>query len=289
MPEWKPEIRRRLVGVKVNPMREAAIVEELSQYLDDHYEELLSGGLAPAEAERRTLEELSESEILERELRQFERPVNYEPLVLGGRRKDMIADLWQDLRYAARGLRKHAVLSTIVVATLTMSIGASAGVFTMINALVLRARVDKDPDTFVRVDPASPGLMRPLTVADYMAFRDGARSLRDVTAWRTFGPSFEDDPGDVGIILTTDNYFSLYTVKQPRLGRFLQPADITTANPVAVLSERLWRDRLASDPEIIGKVVQFNRQPVTVVGMRRPSPICIPRLTPGCRTHCNPT
>jgi predicted permease len=175
----------------------------------------------------------------------------------------MIADLWQDLHYAARGLRKHAALSTIVVATLALGIGISTGVFTFINALLLRARVDKDPDTFVRVFSWDRGL----TVTDYEAFRDGARSLRDVAAWRTFDPSFEDDPSGVRITLTTDNYFSLYTAKQPRLGRFLQSADFTTANPVAVLSERLWRDRFASDSEIVGKVVHFNRQPVTVIGV----------------------
>jgi hypothetical protein len=79
MPEWEPEIRRRLATLKLEPMREGAIVKELSQYLDDCYEELLSGGLEPAEAERRTLEELSESEILTRELRRAERQITQAP------------------------------------------------------------------------------------------------------------------------------------------------------------------------------------------------------------------
>jgi len=273
VPEWKQEIRGRLASLKLAPAREAEIVEELSQDLEDHYAELLACGVAPEEALRAVLAELSDNEALAQRLRRVERPVNYEPVVLGAGRKNMIADLWQDLHYAARGLRKHAVLSTVVVATLALGIGISTGVFTFINALLLRARVDKDPDTFVSLysldisDPARPGLSRGLTVTDYEAFRDGARSLRDVTAWIGSGPSFEDDPSGVRITLTTENYFSLYTEKQPRLGRFLQPADITMAKPVAVLSERLWRDRLASDPEIVGKVVHLNRQPVTVIGV----------------------
>src|SRR5262245_50639962 len=185
----------------------------------------------------------------------------------------MIADLWQDLSYAARGMRKHAVLSTVVIATLTLGIGISSGVFTLINAVALRARVDKDPDTFARVfslhasDPTRAGLLRALTVAHHPACGDVTRSLGELTARRRYGPSFEDDLFEVSVLLTTDNYFSLYTAKRHRLGRFFQPADFTTANPVAVLSERLWRDRFASDQEIVGKVVHFNRQPVTVIGI----------------------
>jgi putative ABC transport system permease protein len=51
------------------------------------------------------------------------------------------------------------------------------------------------------------------------------------------------------------------------MGRLLQPEDYTGANPVVVLSERLWRNRFAADPQIVGKVAHFNGQPVTVVGI----------------------
>src|SRR5262249_60957294 len=102
------------------------------------------------------------------------------------RRKNMIGDLWQDLRYAARGLRRHALLSTVVVATLTSGIGVSAGVFTLINAIALRARVDKDHASFAQIysaytkDPARPSRPGATTLEDYLAFRDQAKSLGDV-------------------------------------------------------------------------------------------------------------
>ena len=95
----------------------------------------------------------------------------------------MIGDLWRDLRYAARSLRKHALLSTVVIATLTLGIGISAGVFTLINAIAFRAPVDKGYDTFVRIysaytkDPARPGRPGEATLEDYLAFRDRAKSL----------------------------------------------------------------------------------------------------------------
>lgn len=185
----------------------------------------------------------------------------------------MIADLWQDLRYAARGLRKHALLSTVVVATLTLGIGISAGVFTLINATALRARIDKDPGSFVRVfssytrDTLRPGRPGDTTLEDYFAFRDRARSLRDLVASTDFRPSLEDDPSETRVLLATCNFFSLYAPERLILGRLLAPEDCSAASPVAVLSEQAWRNRFASDPEIIGKAIHFNGHPVTVIGV----------------------
>ena len=107
MPDWKAEIRRRLANLQLAPAREAAIFEELAQYLEDCYAELLAGGASRAEAYEQALAELSGSEFLARELRRMERQVPQEPIVLGtNRRTKMIADLWQDLRFGARMFRR---------------------------------------------------------------------------------------------------------------------------------------------------------------------------------------
>ncbi|HEY6402424.1 MAG TPA: permease prefix domain 1-containing protein, partial [Blastocatellia bacterium] len=78
MPEWKREIIERLAVLKLEPTREAEIVEELSQHLDDRYAELLAGGATAEEAARMALAELSDSETLRRELRLVERPTSQE-------------------------------------------------------------------------------------------------------------------------------------------------------------------------------------------------------------------
>ena len=82
-PQWKSDIRRRLAGLHLAPIREAAIVEELAQYLEDYYGELLAGGASEAEAYEHAFAELSGSEFLTRELRRMERQVPQEPIVLG--------------------------------------------------------------------------------------------------------------------------------------------------------------------------------------------------------------
>src|SRR6185312_14484084 len=105
MPDWKNEIRRRMARLKLAPTRESEIVEELAQHLDDRYQELLAGGISDFNAERLTLAELSENELLARELQSVERKTPPEPIVTGtNRRINMVADIWKDLRFGVRML-----------------------------------------------------------------------------------------------------------------------------------------------------------------------------------------
>jgi putative ABC transport system permease protein len=144
------------------------------------------------------------------------------------RRVDHLVDhLRSDLRFSVRNLKKHALLSTAVVITLAFGLGLNTGVFTLIEAVLFRAHVDKDPDSFFRVhayysDGFASGL---ISLTDYQAYLATSRSARELAAWddvwTTLGTGTTTS---VRVALTSCNFFSVYGLDRPESGRFFVDA-----------------------------------------------------------------
>src|SRR5215469_14596028 len=134
MNEWKDEIRRRLEELRLDPAREAAIVEELTQHLEESYESLCAEGATAEEARRAALAGLSSPLS---DLRNTQRAAQ-DPLAPGDAASGSLArDLWRDLRYAGRTLRKAPGFAAFIILTLALGIGANTTVFTVLNTILL--------------------------------------------------------------------------------------------------------------------------------------------------------
>src|SRR5262245_14472494 len=264
MPEWKEEIRRRLAGLELDPAREAEIVEELSQCLEDRYRDLGAGGATPAEAERRTLAEVREGETLRRELLRAERQAAQEPVVMGtNRRSNMIADLWQDLRYGARMLMKQPGFTTIAALTLALGIGANTAIFSVVNSVLLRPLAVAEPERLMRIG-------RQTSFPNYRDLAEGNEAFSAVAAHSVgqFNLGEGDAMSRVMGELVTGNYFPTLGVPAA-LGRAFgtETDGAPGAHPVAVISHGLWRRRFGAEAGLVGQTIVLNGRQFTVVGV----------------------
>ncbi len=275
MPDWKLEIRQRLARLKLTPTREAAIVEELAQHLDDCYAELLAGGATQAEAQRRTLAELNGSELLAQELRRMERQVSQEPIVLGtNRRTNMIADLWQDLRYGARMLLKTPGFTAVAALSLAFGIGANTAIFSLVDKAMIRKLPVEEPERLVVVSATSSrGLSTAFTYPDFADYRDGNQVFEGLVCYTQRALTLNDGglAERVQGMIVSGNYFTALRV-QPALGRGFLPEEDKTrgSHPVIVISYGLWQRRFGADPALVGKAVNLNGYSFTVVGIAPP-------------------
>jgi putative ABC transport system permease protein len=273
MPDWKDEVRRRLAGLKLRPTREAEIVEELSQHLEDRYEHALRSGATREEAYRAVSQELDESDLLARGLRGVERPPRPEPLTPGApRRLGLLGDFGQDLRYGLRTLRKNLGFTVVAVIALALGIGANSAIFSVVNAVLLRPLPYKDPERLVMVweDDTKHGYPNDTpAAANYIDWRDQNKVFEGMaaTADQSFNLTGTGDPERLDGKRVSANFFDLLGVA-PRLGRTFAPEeDAPGANRVVIMSHGLWQRRFGSDAGLVGKTINLNGEPHTVVGV----------------------
>ncbi len=178
-----------------------------------------------------------------------------------------------ELKYAFRQLRKSPGFTLTAVLTLALGIGANAVVFSVLNALVLRPLRVPHPQNLYMVERGkdlSPSHSYP----DYLDLRDRNRSFQSLIAYRIVGSMGLDtgsNPTTIWPYEVSGNYFDALGI-QPYLGRFFHGSDEHGPNsvPYIVLSYAYWHSHFQADPAAVGRTVQVNKHPFTILGVAPP-------------------
>jgi macrolide transport system ATP-binding/permease protein len=181
----------------------------------------------------------------------------------------MIADFWQDLRYAVRSIRQYPGFTAVVVLTIALGIGVNTTFFTLFN-LAFRPLPVEGPGAFVELGVNDSFL-------DYVYYRDHTQVFSGLIASGDAGAlvlRWEDaseEPLRVNGEFASDNYFSVLGARTI-LGRTFAPEEnrVPGKDPVVVLSHPFWQRYLGSDPNIIGKTATINGKPFVVIGVTAP-------------------
>ena len=174
-------------------------------------------------------------------------------------------DLWQDVRYGARMLRRAPGFAVVVAAILALGIGANSAIFSVVNAVLLRPLPYRDPARLVRVDETDPkGEARGVSPAAMLLLAQRAHAFEDiaVSRWQNLTLTGPEGAENVFGGLVSPSAFRMLGT-QPSLGRVFRTDEFNPAAPDAVvLSARLWRRRFGANPAVLGRTLLDERQAV---------------------------
>ena len=193
-------------------------------------------------------------------------------------------NLWNDLRFALRQLRRSPGFAITAILTLALGIGANTAIFSLLDQALLRSLPVQHPDELIVLGQTTKAWNGSSSsnggeVTDYFSY-PMYKDLRDQN--KVFAGLIATTPAQAGFVhgttsqvvnaeLVSGNYFNVLGV-QPALGRVFSQTDdgAPNANPLAVVSFDFWRNALASDPRIVGSKITLNGHPFEVIGVAAP-------------------
>jgi predicted permease len=189
----------------------------------------------------------------------------------------LFSDLWQDVRYSIRTLRKHPSFAIVAILALALGIGVNTGIFTILNAIALRPLPVADAGKVVSVYQSFRGKTNRnvngsgayFSYPEYLDYRDHNDVFSGLAVSAIARPSMGG--GDAKRLegqVVSCNYFGVLG-RLPALGREFSADECNTPDnaPVLVLSNTFWNSQFHGDPKAIGSVVQLNRRAFTIIGV----------------------
>jgi predicted permease len=247
--QWIPDIfrRRRVFG---------DLFEEMQLHVEERVEQLKREGLSPQEAQRQARISFGNLALVEERSREvWQWPT--------------LESMWSDVRFALRQLRRSPGFTIAAVLTLALAIGANAVVFSILNAFLLRPLNVPRPESLYQLQHGNEASAYQ-SYPDYIDLRDRNHSFDGLVAYTIdeVGLSAGGDPVEVWVEEASGNYFDALGL-QPYLGHFFHAADEHGENsaPYIVLSYEYWHTHFQDDRSVVGRVVQLNRHPFTILGV----------------------
>ena len=178
--------------------------------------------------------------------------------------------LIQDLRYGARMLKQKPAFTLIAVLTLALGIGANTAIFSVVNAVLLRALPYHNPGQLVLLSTKAPSSERDgFSLSELQEFRAQAQTLADFAGFTSQSVNLtgNERPDRVRGAFVTANFFHVFNLA-PIIGRtFAESEDQPGAARLVVVNEKLWRERLNSEPNLEGKKLILNGEPFSIIGV----------------------
>lgn len=280
MPDWSQEIRVAIAGLNMDPLREASLVEELSQHLTDRYHELRSDGVDDAEACRLLREELNDGKLFA-ELGQLHSPSPEAAAIGFDRRERLFAGLGNDLRQAIRSLRLNRGFAAVAILSLALGIGANTAIFELIDAVVMRTLPVPIPQQLADIQEIHQGRIgsnvarqREFSFAIWEQLRERQKAFSGIAAWSTE----QIDLGRGGEVHLAEgmwvsgNFFQVLQV-QPILGRLIAENDDYRGCGIrgAVISNAFWRREFGGRRNVIGSKLSLDGHLFEIIGVTPPS------------------
>jgi predicted permease len=252
-------LRSRIAAFFQPSQMNAEVEEELRSHIEHRAEDLVRSGMDRAQAERRARVEFGGRQKYKEEIHEA---------VAG----NLIFTMLQDIRYSIRVLRKSPGFTIAAVLTLALAIGANAVVFAVLNALILRPLNVPQAQSLYTVER---GVFKQQdnSYPDYLDLRDRNRTFDGLAGYimAPVGLDTGNNPTQAWSYEVTGNYFDALKI-QPYLGRFFHVADEHGPNsaPYLVISYAYWHSHFQDDRSVVGRVVQVNKHPFTILGVAPP-------------------
>ncbi len=250
---------------------ERELDEELRFDLQERVREKMAEGLPADEARAAALREFGNVGLVKEAARDQ----------WGGRRLEQLV---QDVRYALRQMRRNPGFTVVAVVTLALGIGATAAIFTVFSAVLLRPLPYSHPSRLVYVSSnlgPKYGVNPYLTYEQFAALRDQNHTLSSIAGYMFSYANLAGEGGAERVTygLGSASFFTLLRVR-PVLGRLFLPQEDRRGGPlVAVLSHGLWVNRFHNDAHIVGKSITLDGKSCTVVGVLPPG-FVVPERNP---------